>query len=222
MSKYRKKLKLMLDGNVLERTDCTKFLGVYLDEKLKWHTHLNHISGKIAKGLGMLGHVSKILPSNVLRTLDHTLIYPYLNYWCIVWGGAGATVLHIIKVLQNKAIRINFRSPFRSSTSPTYKSLNLLKIYDIHFFHIVIFMFKFKHSLLPAPCMYYCKLNSSSYGLRKINYFFIPPCRTKIREQSISIAGPRLWGSLPVYLQDSNNLMMSFKRNVFTYFLSLY
>ena len=35
MSKYRKKLKLMLDGNVLERTDCTKFLGVDLDEKLE-------------------------------------------------------------------------------------------------------------------------------------------------------------------------------------------
>ena len=74
------KLVKTRDGNVLERTDCTKLLGVYLDEKLKWHTHLNHISGKIAKGLGMLGRVSRILPSNVLRTLYHTLIYPYLNY----------------------------------------------------------------------------------------------------------------------------------------------
>jgi hypothetical protein len=106
MSKYGKKLKLMLDGNVLERTDCTKFLGVYLDEKLKWHTHLNHISGKIAKGLGMLGRVSKILPSNVLRTLYHTLIFPYLNYCCIAWGGAGATALHKIVILQNRVIRI--------------------------------------------------------------------------------------------------------------------
>ena len=91
------------------------------------------------------------------------------------------------------------------------------RIIKIHFLHIVIFMFKFKHSLLPAPCMHYCKLNSSSYGLRKINYFFIPPCRTKIREQSISIAGPRLWGSLPIYLQNSNNLMMSFKRNAYIF-----
>ena len=33
--KYGRQFKLMLDGNVLERTDCTKFLGVYLDEKLK-------------------------------------------------------------------------------------------------------------------------------------------------------------------------------------------
>ena len=103
-----------------------------------------------------------------------------------------------VPIAQNRAIHIITRSPFRSSTSPIYKSLNLLKIYDIHFLHIVIFMFKFKHSLLPAPCMHYCKLNSSSYGLCKINYFFIPPCRTKIREQSISIAGPKLWGSLPI------------------------
>ena len=57
--KYGRQFKLMLDGNVLERTDCTKFLGVHLDEKLKWHTHLNHISGKIAIGLGMLGRVRR-------------------------------------------------------------------------------------------------------------------------------------------------------------------
>ena len=68
----------------MERTDCTKFPGVYLDEKVKWHTHLNYISGKIAKGLGMLERVSKILPSNVLRIIYHTLIYPYLNYCCIM------------------------------------------------------------------------------------------------------------------------------------------
>ena len=170
----------------------------------------------------MMGRCRKILSNDTLVTLYFSLIYPYLNYCCIAWGGAGATALHKIVVLQNREIRIITHSPFRSFTSPIYKSLNLLKICDIHFLHIAIFMFKFKHSLLPAPCMHYCKFNSSSYGLRKINYFIIPPCRTKIREQSISIAGPRLWGSLPISFQDSNNLMMSFQRNVFAYFLSLY
>jgi hypothetical protein len=221
VSKCGREFKLVLNGNVLERTDCTKFLGVYFDEKLKWHIHLNHVSGKLAKGLGMLGRVGRILPFNVLRTLYHTLIYPYLNYCCIIWGGAGASILRKIEVLQNRAIRIITHSPFRASSSPIYKSLNLLKICDIHFLHIVIFMFKFKHCLLPAPCMYYCKLNSTSYGLRKINYFCIPPCRTKIREQSISVVGPRLWGSLPDYLQDSDSLM-TLKRNTSKYLLSLY
>ena len=122
VSKCGREFKLLLDGNVLERTDCTKFLGVYFDEKLKWHTHLNHISSKISKGLGMLGRVSKILPLNVLRTLYHTLIYPYLNYCCIIWGGAGASALHRLEVLQNRAIRIITHSPFLSSSSPIYKN----------------------------------------------------------------------------------------------------
>ena len=40
-------LKLILDGNLLERTATTKFLGVYLDEKLNWNCHLNHVRNKI-------------------------------------------------------------------------------------------------------------------------------------------------------------------------------
>ena len=51
--------RLILDGNVIERVivGLTKFIGVFLDEKLKWTQHLNHISNKISKGLGIIGRV---------------------------------------------------------------------------------------------------------------------------------------------------------------------
>jgi hypothetical protein len=71
-------IKLVLDGNILERTACAKFLGVYLDEKLKWTQHLNHISNKVSRGLGIMGRLMKILPPDVLKTLYFSLIHPYL------------------------------------------------------------------------------------------------------------------------------------------------
>jgi len=43
-------VNLFLDGNRLERVTSTKFLGVFLDEKLKWTQHLNHVAIKLARG----------------------------------------------------------------------------------------------------------------------------------------------------------------------------
>jgi len=135
-----------LDGFILDRTPCTKFLGVYLDEKLKWTQHLNHITAAISRGLGVMGRMRKILPQNVVSMLYFSLIYPYLIYCCIIWGGASATALHKLEVLQNRAVRIITLSPFRSSASPLYKQLLLLKFSDIRKLQIVQFMFKCQHS----------------------------------------------------------------------------
>jgi len=86
----------------------------------------------------MIGRVRNMLLFSVLRTLYYSLIYPYLNYCCIIWGGASATALHKIEVLQNRSIRLITRAPFRSSTGPIYKRINLLKIVDIRLLQIAV------------------------------------------------------------------------------------
>jgi len=58
MSQNCADVNLFLDGNRLERVTSTKFLGVFLDEKLKWTQHLNHVAIKLARGLGIMGRVS--------------------------------------------------------------------------------------------------------------------------------------------------------------------
>ena len=219
--KNDKSFKLTLDGNVLDRTSYTKFLGVFLDDKLTWYQHINHIAAKVARGLGVIGRVRNMLPFSVLRTLYFSLVYPYLNYCCIIWGGASATVLHKIEVLQNRAVRLITRAPFRSSSSPIYKRLNFLKIIDIRLLQIGVFMFKIKYKQLPEYCLNYFKLSSVSYSLRVVKYFAVQSFRTKVREHSISVAGPRVWATISVNIQNSVSVN-SFKFILAKHFTSLY
>jgi hypothetical protein len=215
-------LKLTFDGNVLERTAHTKFLGVYFDEKLTWSYHLNHIANKISRGLGMMGRCRKILSNDTLVTLYFSLIYPYLYYCCIVWVGACATAIHKLEVLQNRAVRLITRSPFRSSACPLFKQLHLLKIVDIRKLQIYLFMFKHKNALLPVSCMHYCTTYvRNPYNMRSNHDFVSPPYRTHLREQSISVSGPRLWESLPIALRLCESLNV-FKRAVREHFFSMY
>ena len=215
-------LELILDDNILERVTRTKFWGVFLDEKLNWAQHVHHVANKISKGLGMLGRCRKFLSNDVLLLLYFSLIYPYLIYCSIVWGGACSSVINKIEVLQNRAVRLITRSPFRLSSSPLYKELHLLKMFDIYKLQVILFMYKCKNSFLPDACMHYCVQNVNNfYNMRIHRDFASISFRTNIREQCIRVVGPRFWDSLRTDLRDSGGVLI-FKRFSRDYLISLY
>jgi hypothetical protein len=214
--------QLSIDGNILEQVENTKFLGVYIDNKLNWSRHIEHVALKIAKSLGVMNRVRNVLPYSILLTLYHTLVYPYLTYCNIIWGCAKPSLLNRLVVLQKRAVRLITRSCYCATTGPLFVRLNLLKLSEIYKFQIALFIFKYKQHLLPASCSQYLSVNSNrAYITRRNDYFKILSFRTNIRERCISVSGPRLWNSFPLAIQDSLHLG-SFKKELIFYFISLY
>jgi hypothetical protein len=205
-----KTLCISIDGYKLEQVAHTKFLGVYVDEKLTWKKHIDYIAMKISRGLGMLGRVRNILPLNALLMLYHTMIYPYLTYCNLVWGSASASLLTKLVSLQNRAVRLITRSSFRSSCNPLYARLHLLKLCDITKFQTAQFMYKMKSHLLPLSCMRHVTVIDQvrPYHTRQLYYFTMYGFRTVIRESSINIRGPKLWNSLSPEIQNVSSVIM--------------
>ena len=52
--------KIFINGNVIEKVDATKFLGVILDSKMTWNDHICHIKNKISKGIGILAKARRM------------------------------------------------------------------------------------------------------------------------------------------------------------------
>ena len=71
----------------------TKFLGVVIDNRFKWSSHLGHISNKISKGIGVITKVRKFFDQTTLMSLYNSLIFPYIMYCVQVWGSAYETHL---------------------------------------------------------------------------------------------------------------------------------
>ena len=70
------------NGN-LERKDCTKYLGVLIDESLSWRTHFVTVAIKISKAIGTLSKCRHFVPSSVLVNIYNALITFYLTYGLI-------------------------------------------------------------------------------------------------------------------------------------------
>ena len=91
--------------NINEITE-TKFLGVILDNQLRWDAHIKHISNKMSKSVSILKILKHTFPNNALKAIYHSLIYPYFNYCNLIWGSAATTHLQSLILIQKKCIRI--------------------------------------------------------------------------------------------------------------------
>ena len=113
--------QIILESNVLEQVDNTKFLGVYIDQHLEWKTHVNFIAAKISKSVGFLYKAKYYLPSNYLLTLYYALIYPYLTYCNLIWVSTYITNLQRIYLLQKRAVRAISKADYKASSKPLWQ-----------------------------------------------------------------------------------------------------
>ena len=62
-----------------------KHIGMYLDEKLNYNTHIIEKISKIYKGIGLARNLSNKLPRKALATIYKAFIRPHLDYGDIVY-----------------------------------------------------------------------------------------------------------------------------------------
>ena len=58
-----------IDGIIIETVNCTKCIGVIVDNKLTWTQHINELCNIVAKGIGIIRKVRHILNRKTLVNL---------------------------------------------------------------------------------------------------------------------------------------------------------
>ena len=99
---------LQLNGNIIERENSLKFLGVILDEHLTWKKHIQLIENKVSKNVGALYKTSELINSKRLRSIYVFFIHSYINYANIAWASTNKTKLKKLLGKQKQAPRIIF------------------------------------------------------------------------------------------------------------------
>ena len=91
---------LFTDDINLKRETVTKFLGVFIDENATWKPHINTISTKISKSIGILYRARLIIPRTQLNQLYFSFVHSYLNYAHLAWESTQKTKLSTLYCLQ--------------------------------------------------------------------------------------------------------------------------
>ena len=135
-------ISLQINNIELERADRVKFLGVFLDDKMKFMHHTDFIANKISRSIGIIYRIKDNIPQFVLKYLYNSLILPYLTYCITVWGGTFQTHLDRLCKLQKRAIRLICNKSYLEHTNPLFNSSPTLKLEDLFNYHLTLRFYK--------------------------------------------------------------------------------
>ena len=213
---YRNSLtfgNIKIGSQYLENTTSAKFLGILIDDNLNFKEHVEHISTKISKTVGLLFRLRLSLPPDALKTLYCSLILPHINYGIEVWHGCPRGCRDRIFILQKRAIRaIKFLS-YTDSTNIHFKSMDLLKLDDLYKFKVLTSMHNNFNFISQSDV--------HQYNTRNSNNLTIPSYNRAKSQATWLYRGIHLWNTLP----DSIKTLRSgyvFKKTLKKYFIAQY
>ena len=73
-------ITLSINGEDIENVEHFNFLGIILDENLSWKNHIDMLSNKISKVIGVMYKLKNVLPEYILLILYKSLISSHLSY----------------------------------------------------------------------------------------------------------------------------------------------
>ena len=78
-----------------------------------------------------MSKVRYYVDTTIFLNLYYALIYSFLINGIIVWGNTYPSTIEFLYVLQKKAVRIITFSRFDEHSNPLFKTLNIIKLFDL-------------------------------------------------------------------------------------------
>ena len=130
-------ITLKINKNAIIEKDHVKYLGMIIDSTLTWKNHINNVSSKISKSIGLLYKIRHFVNIKIMKTLYYSLVYPHLLYAIEVWGSADDIYLNKLFILQKKVVRLMTFSDKRQNdfsflpSDPIFSKMEIIKVHDV-------------------------------------------------------------------------------------------
>uniref|UniRef100_A0A1B6LDU6 Reverse transcriptase domain-containing protein n=1 Tax=Graphocephala atropunctata TaxID=36148 RepID=A0A1B6LDU6_9HEMI len=180
-----------------------KYLGVTIDEDLKWTSHLDNLCRKLSTGLYVIKRIKSISDVASAKIAYFALFESNLRYGLLVWGNSSAGNLQRVLVMQKKAVRALAGLQPRESCRPAFINLSILTVVSLYVLEAVTLVHQ---RGFPRGC------NTHQYSTRRATDFHLPAHRLSLYEEKPSYMGLKLWNYLPEVLKGLG--AATFKREV--------
>ncbi|PNF26089.1 hypothetical protein B7P43_G04923 [Cryptotermes secundus] len=195
---------------VINYTDHSKFLGVWLDKHLRWTIHTQKLANNLCKICFGLRVVRRVTGLETVRTLYFAYFQSLLSYGLIFWGNSVKAKL--IFKLQKRAIRAMTQVPKTTSCKQIFKSLHILPLPSLYIYEILIYIKSNLNDFATNSGLH-------SYNTRKKDDLHIVPCNTSLYKNNFNNVGIRLLNHLPLHIKEIP-VLFKFRSALKTYLLN--
>lgn len=144
-------IEIEIDGIKIKSTDKIKCLGLTIDAKLKWVTHINSISQRAHLMCKSLYPLKKLISIEHFILLMNASVISLVSYMAVIWGSAEVKYLKIVERTLRSAARYIFSIRKTDPISEIIKTkLRWLMPQKLYMYRSLCFIQKTMHE--PPPC----------------------------------------------------------------------
>ena len=140
--------KLMIRDTEIQRVESARYLGVWIDEKLKFDKQFEMVKKKLEDTVKALICTRKILNYKAKFLMYNALFKSHIDYCSITYmDKLNKKQITILEKLQKKAIRLMFMAKMNVHTEKLFKLSNITPIGQLYKIEAVKFVYKYMSEL---------------------------------------------------------------------------
>ena len=129
-------------NEIIREVKSTKYLGLILDNRLKFDLHIDYIKKKVLKRIGAMYKASNLLPPKYKKMFANSLMLPQFDYLDTIYNRASKTKLAELDILYKKVAKIALGVSKNESSITVYKDMGWLPLHLRRQLHLASYMFR--------------------------------------------------------------------------------
>jgi hypothetical protein len=210
LKRYKSKVHKYRCKTVINYTEHTKFLGLWLDKNIKWSLHTQQLATKLSKICFAIRIIKQVSGLETVRTLYCAYFHSLLLYGLIFWENS-ANAKFIFR-LQKRAIRAMVQIQKSISCKQYFKLLHILPLQSLYIYEILVYI---KTNLNEFTT------NSEihTHNTRRKDDLFILSCNMSLCKNNFNNIGIRMLNQLPLSIKEIP-VLYKFKRTLKAFLLN--
>ena len=206
----------------IERKSSAKYLGLNIDEGLKFNVHIDYLKGKLSSLSGAAFKLRHYFNLQSAKKFYYACVYSLLTYCLPVYGGALSTYRGSLLIKKHEKI-VSYLFLRQGSNDCPFKQNKLLKLTDVYKLYAGIHMFKILvlHSNSSVRDALDLQTAPHDYYTRHHNDLRTPFPRVDAIKRSFKYQFVGIWNEFPENVKSCTSLR-SFKKELTNYLLATY
>ena len=177
----------------------TKYLGLILDSKLNFKSHVDYIIRKVMKRIGAMYRSKALLPIKYRKMFANALMLPQFDYLDTIYCRAGKTKLAELDTLYKKVAKIALNVPQTESSLNVYRDMKWLPLHLRRQLHLSNYMFRIIHDNCPTNFMNkFSYISGGSRSGESCNLYV----NRSTSHKNFQYLGAKCWNNVPTDLRN--------------------
>ena len=199
-------LNITFRNKTIEEVTHYNYLGVSLDQNLKYDRQAKSIIMKVSEKLVYLKRIRRFINARAALSIYKNMVLPILEYGNVLLVSIKAELKKKLQILQNKALKCALGLDPLTGTEETHKLAKLERLNHRRKQHVLQLMFKQKDN----PFLWTRKKRRTVGVVTrsgKNKQFTLAKPKSGHYRKSITNKAPEFWNKLPLDVQDATNIL---------------